>query len=373
MKAPFNPFVINSHQGKDYFCDREKELEKLLNHLKNDRNVVLYAWRRLGKSALIHRLFEELEETKEFETIYIDLLATQNLGEAIRAITSAIYEKYGKTSSGIGVTLQKLLASIGASLSFNAFTGLPEISVNIRQLEKASESLRSLGDFLKSRKKRIVLAIDEFQQIGEYEHQQAEAVFRTWVQQIPEVRFIFSGSHRSMMEAMFSETKRPFYQSAQLESLNPIDLESYTNFIQTHFSKSKKEISSGSVQKIYTWSRGQTYTIQLVCNKLFSEFKVIEDDDILFVFDQILDQQKVLFANFQKILTRTQWTVFKAIAKEEPLINPFSKEFIGKYDLGAASSIRTAIKALEKQELVIQDEGAYLVHDVQLARWLSSL
>jgi hypothetical protein len=38
MKEPFNPFVINNYQGKEYFCDRE-----------NDRNVALYAWRRLGK------------------------------------------------------------------------------------------------------------------------------------------------------------------------------------------------------------------------------------------------------------------------------------------------------------------------------------
>jgi uncharacterized protein len=373
MKQPFNPFVINSYQGKAYFCDREKELETLLSHVKNDRNVVLYAWRRLGKSVLIHRLFQELEESGEFDTIYIDLLATQNLGEAIRTIATAIYEKFGKTTSGMGAALQKLLGAIGATLNFNPFTGLPEISVTIRQPEKAAESLHALGDFLKTRKKRIVLAIDEFQQISEYEQEQAEAMFRTWVQQIPEVRFIFSGSHRSMMEAMFTETKRPFYQSAQLEALDPIDLTIYTEFIQNHFSKAKKEISSESVKKIYTWSRGQTYTIQLVCNKLFEMFTVVREQDILFVFEQILDQQKSVFANIQKILTRTKWTVFKAIAKEEPLYNPFAKEFISKYDLGAASSIRTAIKALEKQELVIQDEGAYLVHDVQLARWLGKL
>ncbi|MFN3997609.1 AAA family ATPase [Algoriphagus sp.] len=373
MKAPFNPFVINSYQGKAYFCDREEELKDLFDHIKNDRNIVLYAWRRLGKSALTLRLFEELEESNQFETIYIDFLATQNLEEAIKAIASAVYDKYGKTASGIGSTLQKLLASLGATLNFNPFTGLPEISVSVRQPEKASESLRSLGDFLKTRKKRIVLAIDEFQQIGEFENQQAEAVFRTWVQQIPEVRFIFSGSHRSMMEAMFTETKRPFYQSAQLEYLSPIDLKVYSAFIQNHFSHAKKEISEELIQKIYTWGRGQTYTIQLICNQLFANYTKVKEEDIQTVFSQILDQQKGIFANFQKILTRTQWTVFKAIAKEEPLNNPFSKDFIGKHDLGAASSIRTALKALEKQELVIYDEGAYFVHDVQLARWLASL
>ncbi|WP_339880421.1 hypothetical protein [uncultured Algoriphagus sp.] len=44
-----------------------------------------------------------------------------------------------------------------------------------------------------------------------------------------------------------------------------------------------------------------------------------------------------------------------------------------KHNLGAASTVSTALKALEKLELVIKDEGSYLVHEVQLARWMASL
>ncbi|WPR73707.1 hypothetical protein [Algoriphagus sp. NG3] len=43
MKPPFNPFVINIYQGKDYFYDRENDLKTLVSHIKNERNVVLYA------------------------------------------------------------------------------------------------------------------------------------------------------------------------------------------------------------------------------------------------------------------------------------------------------------------------------------------
>ncbi|MFC5625100.1 AAA family ATPase [Algoriphagus winogradskyi] len=373
MKEPFNPFVINTYQGKDYFCDREIDLDMLISHIENDRNVGLYAWRRLGKSALIHRLFEELETSKGFETLYIDLLATQNMEEAIQAIASGIYEKYGKTTSGISASIQKLLASIGATINFSALSGLPEITLGINKPEQPSQSLKALGDFLISRKKRIVIAIDEFQQIADYEGAKAEAVFRTWVQQIPEVRFIFSGSHRTLMESMFTEKNRPFYQSSQLESLQPIKLEAYTEFILKHFQAVNKTIEPDSIAKIYTWSRGQTYTVQLVCNHLFANFKKVTNPDVDVVFDQILKQQQAIFANFQKMLTRAQWNVFRAIAKEEPLQNPLSKDFIQKHNLGAASTVSTALKALEKLELVIKDEDSYLVHEVQLARWMASL
>lgn len=373
MKDPFNPFVINTYQGKDYFCDRENDLSMLISHIENDRNVVLYAWRRLGKSALIQRLFEELEAVKGCETIYIDLLATQNMDEAIQSIASAIYEKYGKTTAGISTSIQKLLASIGATISFNALSGFPEITLGINKSEQPGQSLKALGDFLLSRKKRIVIAIDEFQQIADYEGSNAEAIFRTWVQQIPEVRFIFSGSHRTLMEAMFTEKKRPFYQSSQLESLQPIDLQAYKKFIIEHFLAAKKVIEADSIEKIYTWSRGQTYTVQLVCNHLFASYNKVSLSDVDVVFDQILTQQQAVFANFQKMLTRAQWNVFRAIAKEEPLQNPLSKNFIQKHNLGAASTVSTALKALEKLELVIRDEGYYLVHEVQLARWMADL
>src|SRR5690606_39284919 len=68
----------------------------------------------------------ELETSKDYETLYIDLLATQNMDEAIQAISSGIYEKYGKTSTGISAAIQKLFASIGATISFNSLSGTPE-------------------------------------------------------------------------------------------------------------------------------------------------------------------------------------------------------------------------------------------------------
>lgn len=373
MKSPTNPFVITGYLGKSYFCNRESELAQLKSHVENERNIVLYAWRRLGKSALIHRLFEELSESDEYETIYVDLLATQTIEEAIQAISAAIFEKYGKTKSGFSQSVQNLLAALGATLKFNSLTGLPEVTLRIHQPEAIKDSLKSLGEFLQTRKKKVIIAIDEFQQISSYENQPGEAVFRTWIQQIPQIRFIFSGSHRTMMEAMFTETKRPFYQSAVLESLGPIELEAYAGFIQYFFSEAGKKINMESIQSLYDWSRGQTFTVQLICNRLFGDYTSVEKSDLQIIFRQILEQQKVIFSNYQKILTRTQWTVLKTVAQEEPLSNPYSKEFVQKYNLGAVSSVRTALKALEKSELVIKDEEHYLVHDVQLARWLGSL
>ena len=150
-------------------------------------------------------------------------------------------------------------------------------------------------------------------------------------------------------------------------------MEAYTEFITKHFQAAKKTIEADSIAKIYNWSRGQTYTVQLVCNHLFANYKKVTDTDVDTVFHQILVQQQAIYANFQKMLTRAQWNVFRATAREEPLQNPLSRDFLQKHNLGAASTVSTALKALEKLELVVKDEGNYLVHEVQLARWMASL
>lgn len=373
MKKPDNPFVLNTYHGKAYFCDRKDDLLVLEEHIKNGRNVVLYAWRRLGKSALVQRVFEELEDSGDYETLYVDFLSAVFLEDAIKELSHAVFDRFGKTKSGINPTIQKVISSLGASISFDPVSGAPYLTLGLNTQGHEEKTLHALGEFLNQRKKRIVVAIDEFQQVASYSERNAEALFRTWVQKFPNIRFIFSGSHREMMAEIFLDKNRPFYQSAQLISLGPIPLEKYTPFIQGHFAAKKKMISAEIIKTIFDWSRGQTYTVQLICNYLYAQCQIVKESDFHRVRADILAQQQAIFVNFPKMLTKTQWRVFQAIAKEEPLQNPLSKEFINKYQLGAASTVNTALKSLQKQELVIEEGGVYLVHEVLLARWMSRI
>jgi len=87
----------------------------------------------------------------------------------------------------------------------------------------------------------------------------------------------------------------------------------------------------------------------------------------------ILDQRESTYADYARMLTRHQWSLFKAIAKEEPLFNPLSKDFVHKHSLGAVSTVSTALKALEKLGLIIQEDEAYRIHDVLIGRWMARL
>ncbi|MCH7407766.1 hypothetical protein MM239_00035 [Belliella sp. DSM 111904] len=104
--------------------------------------------------------------------------------------------------------------------------------------------------------------------------------------------------------------------------------------IQGHLQAKRKSICKEIIQSIIHWARGQTYTMQLICNFLYSQCQDVKMTDVERVKADILGQQQAIFVNFPKMFNKTQWKAFQAIAKEEPLQNPLSKDFINKYRLG---------------------------------------
>jgi AAA+ ATPase superfamily predicted ATPase len=65
MRKPANPFTLSGYHSPAYFCDRETELAWLMDQFDNERNAVIHAWRRVGKTALLKHFFHHLETKKK--------------------------------------------------------------------------------------------------------------------------------------------------------------------------------------------------------------------------------------------------------------------------------------------------------------------
>jgi len=372
MARVTNPFKIQGFQGREYFCDRETELQDLISHLLNDRNVVLHAWRRLGKTALLNLLKDEIEKTQKANVIYVDFLGSKTLNQANGKIINAVYQHFGTLKvKGIQKSLQELLATLGLAFSFNPITFLPEVETSIKSKKSSENTLNEIGKFLNNQENLTTLILDEFQEITKFNDVDAEPAFRFFAQTYPKVRIIFSGSERNLLKSMFTDKNRPFYKSTQLMGIEPIPLNLYNAFIQNHFGKRK--ITIKIISDIYSWARGQTYTIQLQCNRLFELNKSIEEADLHEIRESLLKQEAPVFANYSNLLSDGQFNLLKAIAKDEAVQNPQASEFLLSHNLGAASTVRSALKSLINKELVIKEANNYLVHDVLFARWLQRL
>lgn len=368
-----NPFILERYVSKEYFCDRKFEIETLQKRVESGVNSTLISIRRLGKSALIFRLFDEFDE-KNRACIYVDLYATQNLKDFTEALSIAILNYFPEKKS-IGKQFLQLLKSLRPTIKYDSLTGQPEIHFDFIQPKECERTLSTLLTFLENQSIKVLLAIDEFQQVAHYPEKNTEAILRTMIQSMKNVHFIFSGSNKHLMAEIFNNAKRPFFSSTLILGLNKIPEDDYKAFIRQKFAEKKREIDDTSIDFIIDWTRCHTFYTQMICHQLFFlAVKNITIDSARQVCNDILISQETTYIQYRNLLPPLQWEMLKAIGKEEKLYQPQSSAFLQKYRIGAASSAKKALKALVDKEMVyIHDEtdtSYYQVYDVFFSRWL---
>jgi hypothetical protein len=186
------------------------------------------------------------------------------------------------------------------------------------------------------------------------------------------VKFIFSGSKKHLMDAMFSSINRPFYQSTQKINLREIPMETYSVFAQNHFAKGGKSMPLPLFEKIYNLVLGHTWYIQLILNQLYSlSQKKYSEIDLNRIVAEVLEEENATYKTYCELLTKGQLRLLTAIAKERKIATPTRSEFLKKYNLTAASSVKLAINALINKSLILKDEnGNYFIYDRFFSLWL---
>lgn len=369
-----NPFVLSPYKNKELFCDRERETEELIRNLSNGRNVTLISPRRLGKTGLIYRVFDELSARgSEFDTFYVDISSSQNINGFIKLLAEAVIKVLKRQEKKRAFF--KVLGGIRPLLSYDAISGQPQISLTYQSEEERDLTLKNILTFLENNTRKVILAIDEFQQIREYAGMDMEALLRTYIQPLQNVRFIFCGSKKHVMTDIFSNAKRPFYESSVFLSLGKLDEKKYSDFIIRLFGEGGKTISDEQVAYIISWTKDYTFYTQFLCNEVFSRSgKVVSDSDIRQSIISTLESNYDRFLEIRQLITPAQWRLMKAIAQEGSVDHPTAASFIQKHQLGSGAAVSKNIKSLVEKELILKDISlngvSYSVYNVFLSRYL---
>lgn len=371
---PHNPFLIAGYYSPTYFCDRESETDKIISSLKNERNISLMSPRRYGKTGLIQHIFYQLSQTdNDIICIYMDVFSTQNLNNFVKLFTE---NTLGKMDSSLEKAMKNfafVFKSFRPTLSYNAISGQPELSVKIDP-EMSENSLGEVFSYLKLSGKRCYIAIDEFQQIAEYPEKGVEALLRSHIQFIPNVRFIFSGSRQHLMSEIFLSAKRPFYQSTQTISLGIIGLKEYYSFALLHFEKNGLTISEECFSAVYQLFGGHTWYVQVVLNRLYEYRKNINELDIIYyAVNELLEENSYSYQELINAYSGVQVNLLKAIATEGNVIQINAGDFISKYALKNSSSVSRALQKLLDNELVYKSTEGYIIYDKLFGFWLKKI
>ena len=310
----------------------------------------------------------------EIICIYADILPTENSVDLVNTLASAILNSIS-INDKLGTKIWNFIKSLRPIISYDSLSGQPNVSFNIDPRETVTH-IDALLSFLESQNKTVLVAIDEFQQILNYPESNTDAWLRKIIQQLNNVIFIFSGSQHHLMHEIFSNPGRPFFRSTSFLQLDKIEFSVYQKFILQKFSENKKEISPEVAAEMLNWANVHTYYVQLICNRVFinSEKKITLDtwkQEAL----KILDEQKIIFFGYRDLLTKQQWKLLKAIACEQEVYSPTSKEFIMDHKLGSPATVMRSLEALQKKELIYSyynSEGKlfYSIYDVLFQRWI---
>lgn len=372
---PLNPFFLSSDIPDAYFCDREKETQSLRRYVESRSNVLMISPRRMGKSGLIHHLFQRPDIRKGYYTFFVDIYETASLEEFIQKMGREIVGKLAHRGLDPVRKFLMSLSSLRGVFSMDPASGMPVFSVGIGEISAPETTLDEIFAFLEKADKPCIVAIDEFQRIADYEQKNVEAILRSRIQRLRNTTFIFAGSERTILAQMFGSAARPFYQSSATMTLEAIEPEKYANFATRLFNDYGKMITRTSVEILYDALQGYTYFLQRVLNHAFSllpDDLVCDQEFLLACLDEILTDNS---ANYQEILsslTVSQRALLAAVALDGTATNITSAEFVRKHGLVSASSVQSAARSLLKRQLLTRSpRKEYYLDDKFLERWLS--
>lgn len=368
-----NPFVLGKNIPEELFCDRDEETRTLVKQVFNGRNVAIISHRRLGKSGLIHHLFNNEEIASAYYTFYVDLYATSSLADFVQVFSNEVYQSLKSRKSRFLEKFFAMMQSLRVGYSVDSMTGESTFHVGVGEIHSPQTTLSEIFAYLESADKPCLVAIDEFQQIGEYTESNVEAQLRTYIQRCGNTSFIFSGSKRHTMSNMFNSPAKPFYNSAISMGLAPIPIDTYTDFATRMFSERGKSIEAEVVHQVYSKYQGYTWFVHMLMNELFSmtnQGKTCTLDYIPHAENSILRLQEVSYESTLSMLPAKQKQVLIAIASEGLATNVTSGAFIKKHSLTSASSLQTALKSLIDKSIVMRTEQGYRLEDFFFAEWL---
>ena len=370
-----NPFLIYGYKSPEYFCDREEETRSLLSALKNGRNVTLMSPRRMGKTGLIQNAFYEAQrQDSSVLCFYMDIYPTKNFQGFVSLFAKTILGKADSLAQSVKNGISTFFKTIRPVLSTDPLTGALSATIDFKPQE-AETTLAEIFSYLKESGRECYIAIDEFQQIDEYDEEvNVEALLRSYVQFCPNVHFVFSGSKQHLMSAIFDSPNRPFFRSTQKMLLAPIDEKPYYLFAAEWMSKAQITLPQEVFHSIYTLFEGHTWYMQNLLNRIYEKaYPQVSQEVVTDCIQEILQAEQDDFAHLYHLLTLNQAQLLKAIADEGivPAIN--AAAFITAHHLKGSSSINKALSFLLDNEYVYRSEKGYTVYDRFLGIWLRQL
>lgn len=347
-----NPFVFGKTVHQNDFCNRKSDIIFLHQQFNTNTNTILISPRRWGKSSLVEEAANRFGQSN-VRFVFIDLFKCRTQEEFYEVYVQALLRATNSKTEEVFQFASKWLKSIVPYLSFQADLN-SEFSIRFRSTNGVNEEeLLNLPQTLASKKNiRIVLCVDEFQNIDHFPHpMDFQRKLRAYWQQHNKVHYCLYGSKRHLMSQLFESSDLPFYKFGAVHYLKKITIDEWVPFVTGKFKKTGKSIAEEDARAICEAMDCHSYYTQYAFQILwYISSNKIKSVDVENTLLRLAEQNELQFQKVIESLTTYQLNFLKALCSGDQ--NLHSSESIKKFSLGTSATVQRSIQALLQKDVI---------------------
>ena len=360
-------FVYGMSVGGNNFTDRFEETKRIKLDFENGVNVILISPRRMGKTSLIKKVISEIDNPM-LKIVYMDIYDCRSEYDFYNRFAETIMKSTGNHLEQVMENIKRFLVRISPKISFSPEPNSEfSVSLGITPKDYSPEEILNLPERIaKEQGVRLVVCIDEFQQIGEFtDSLTVQKRLRGVWQHHQNVSYCFFGSKKHLMENIFQNRRMPFYQFGEMLHLKCIPTVYWVPFICSRFEKYGKKIAEEYANRICQVVKNySSYVQQLAWNVMAETEKEVNEESFEEGLKALLEQNSSLFIQQTDGLTTYQLNFIRLLCKD--IHSGFTTQAVSEiYPLGSKSNIDRIKKSLVDKEIIaIEKDGIFLADSV---------
>jgi hypothetical protein len=373
-----NPFVYGEVVPAASFVDRETELDRLAGDLSAGQKVFLISPRRYGKSSLVRQALRAVERAGGL-TVEVTVSSYSSYVAFLEGYARALLSIETRLDKA-RAWLREMLGSVRPEVRVEPDAyGTGQLAVTFpaartdKDVSRLAQGVFALpGRIADVRRRRLAVALDEFQAIGSFDGGSVEHALRAAVQHQRQVGYVFSGSEPSLMERMLGRS-RPFYKAGPVMRLQKIPAERFADFIEARFRATKVRPALGLGMAIVELAGNLPYDVQRLAHEVWDDArgsKSVGLEDLHETLKRLLGEHEAIFeATWQRLTLAQRATLRAAVIEEGHEL--LSADVRTRYRLGGASTVQAALAALVREDVLAREGARYAVVDSLLREWVA--
>jgi hypothetical protein len=375
-----NPFVYGEIVPAASFVDREVELDRLGRDLYAGQKVFLISPRRYGKSSLVRQALRSAARSGAV-TVEVQVSSYSSYVSFLEGYARALAAAETRLDRARS-WLKEMLSGVRPEVRLEPDeAGRTQVAVSFpavrtdRDVSHLAQQVFALpGRIAEARRKRMAIALDEFQGIAAFNGGSVEHALRAAVQQQRQVGYVFSGSEPALMERMLGRS-RPFYKAGPVMRLQKIPGDRFAAFIESKFKATGFKPVSGLGAAVVDLAGNLPYDVQRLAHEVWDDVKAgggrsVTLEDLHDTLKRLLGEHETLFEGTWQRLTLAQRAALRAAVLEDGR-ELLSSDVRSRHRLSGTSTVQASLAALVREDILTREGPRYAVVDSLFREWIA--